>query len=101
MHIARSITSSLLSSSESLLSDTLYVDVPSIEKEVQLQGEEYGIQYKKTEIYRVIRKLESLDIISSSLKSSGNRSSVSKLVSINDVPVSILSIKIRDLISRL
>lgn len=84
-----------------LLADSLSVDVRSIENEVKLQGEEYSIQFKRSEIYSVIRKLESLDIISSSLRSSGNRSSVSKLISINDVPVSILSIKIRDLISRL
>ncbi len=85
----------------SLLSDSLSVDVHSIEKEVKLEGEEYGVELKRTEIYKVIRKLESMDIISSSLRSSGNRSSVSKLISINDVPVSILSIKIRDLIPRL
>jgi cell division control protein 6 len=84
-----------------LLSDAIYTDVKSIEEEVKLNGEEYGIELKKTEIYKILRKLENMDIISSKLKSRGNRSSVSKLISINDVPVSILALKLRDLISRI
>ncbi|WP_337860957.1 Cdc6/Cdc18 family protein [Ferroplasma sp.] len=84
-----------------LLPDSISTNIKSIEEEVKLLGEEYGIGLKKTEIYKIIRKLENIDIISSQLKSSGNKSSVSKLISINDVPVSILSMKLRDLISRI
>lgn len=85
----------------SLLGDKLSADVRTVENRVKLIGESYGIALKRPEIYRVIRKLENLDIVSSALKSRGNRSSVSKHISINDVPVSILSIKIRDIMGRI
>ena len=85
----------------SLLGDKLSADVRTVENRVKLIGESYGIALKRPEIYRVIRKLENLDIVLSSLQSRGNRSSVSKHISINDVPVSILSIKIRDIMGRI
>ncbi|WMT51594.1 MAG: orc1/cdc6 family replication initiation protein [Ferroplasma sp.] len=85
----------------SLLSDKLSVDVHTVENQVKLTGESYSIDIKKAEMYRIIRKLESMDIVSSTIQGRGNRSGVSKHVSINDVPVSILSIKIRDIIARL
>jgi cell division control protein 6 len=85
----------------SLLGDKLSVDVRTVENRVKLIGESYSIAMKRAEIYKVIRKLENLDIVSSSLQSRGNRSSVSKHISINDVPVSILSIKIRDIMGRI
>ncbi len=85
----------------SLLTDTLSVDLHTVENSVKLTGESYGVTLKKSEVYKIIRKLESLDIISSALHSRGNKSSVSKYIAINDVPVSILSIKIRDIIARI
>ncbi len=84
-----------------LLKNSLFTTVPEIKSETGINCETYNIDIKIREIYSIIRKLESMDIISSKITGKGNKSGVMKIISINDVPVSILSVKIRDMVGRM
>ena len=84
-----------------LLEKSQFTNIEKIKKETAVNSEIYNIRIGKSIIYSIIKKLEELDIISSRLVSHGNKSGVVKNITVTDVPVSMLSKKIEDLLSRI
>ncbi|KJE48998.1 MULTISPECIES: Cdc6/Cdc18 family protein [Acidiplasma] len=84
-----------------LLEKSQFTNIERIKKETAVNSEIYNIKIGKSIIYSIIKKLEELDIISSRLVSHGNKSGVVKNITVTDAPVSMLSKKIEDLLSRI
>ncbi len=82
------------------------VDEPSTSMSCVLDGmrvisEQYGIPVREnTAIYRAVKRLENLGIVEGRVIGRGDRQGVSKLIGINDIPISVLQEKVEALIRR-
>ncbi len=77
-----------------------YTDMGCVLKNSKVMGEQYGFSIAESKTYRVISKLESVGLVESRIVGKGAGKGVSKLLSVNDVPISVLASKITNLLNR-
>jgi len=79
------------------LSASRFTDVDCISRNLSVISEQYG--KKDINLYDRIKRLENNGIISSSIEGQGRGEGVKKVISIYDIPVSVLTEKIENLLS--
>jgi len=76
-----------------------YAEMNCVMQNLKILGEQYGLNIADPKTYRIVTKLENVGLVESRIQSRGIGKGVSKLLSINDVPVSILASKIVNLLN--
>lgn len=69
--------------------------------DIRIVSEQFGIPVREnTSVYRSVKRLENLGIVEGRVVGRGDRQGVSKLIGINDIPVSVLQDKVQALLMR-
>lgn len=84
-----------------LLRDSISTDMKHVVAEVRSVIEAYPVVRNEFRVYDNVRRLERAGFITSRVVGKGDRKGVSKVIQINDIPVSILSQKIEAILSRM
>lgn len=76
-------------------------DMTCVLREIRVVNEQYGVDAgESSKVYRTVKRLETLGIVEGKIVGRGDKKGVSKMIGINDVPVSILEEKITSFMSR-
>ncbi|MEM3675770.1 MAG: orc1/cdc6 family replication initiation protein [Thermoplasmataceae archaeon] len=76
-------------------------DASEVIEEVRSLEEEFGERVgESSKIYKILRRLETVGLIEGRIMGKGDRKGVSKMISINDIPVSVLQDKILVMMGR-
>ncbi len=76
-----------------------YAEMSCVIKDSKVIGEQYSISLTDAKVYRIVTKLENVGLVEGRILGKGIGKGVSKLLSINDVPISILASKIMNLLN--
>ena len=84
-----------------LLRVSVSTDMKHIVPEIRSVMEAYPVVRNEFRVYDTVRRLERAGFVTSHVIGRGDRKGVSKVIQINDIPVSILSQKIESILSRM